>query len=262
MRAIANIFVWAVIGTLMSCSDAPSVSGDPDADATADVSTDVDVDGAPDRDGDRLDGDDPDPDETDSDASDESDTPDAPDEDGDGDGDDDDEPDCDDTDDGDETDIEEDPDADADEPDAPSPCRTPVDPDTAVGEWLLIGGGIRSFEPIDCLEDVPIINGIQGGQHVWGGLRAGGFDTSGVWHIDFELIQDEVVVAFATYVDTLIPEGDKVEYSAVTVILEEGEGHTGDSVADREALLHLHLWNEAGASYEDEILIMPYCCEF
>lgn len=132
--------------------------------------------------------------------------------------------------------------------------------DGSIEVFLQVGTGARRFEAIENGGDVGIVQGPQGGFHVWGGLRADGFDPGAQVRLDFELVQSGSVVARATYYDALErteAEGP-FEYAAVAVVIEKVEPR---SVADLPATLRLSLTTEDGHVLEDEIEVIPRCCE-
>ena len=81
------------------------------------------------------------------------------------------------------TDVEEDQndvaeDTDSGDPDYEIPEDCPERPEIdRSGAWVVTGTGVRDFEELTPCQPVPIIRGIQGGTHVWGGIRAGNFDV-------------------------------------------------------------------------------------
>ena len=123
-----------------------------------------------------------------------------------------------------------------------------------------LGQGGHDVTAIEDGGDVGIVQGPQGGFHVWGGLRADGFDPGAQVRLDFELVQSGSVVARATYYDALArtePEGP-FEYAAVAVVIEKVEPR---SVADLPATLRLSLTTEDGHVLEDELEVIPRCCD-
>ena len=126
--------------------------------------------------------------------------------------------------------------------------------------YLELGTGFRRFEPVMNGQEVPIIEGIQGGYHVWGALRGRGFTATDI-SLLFELSLDGEVIASADYFEYELPvdrSGDYV-YPGVSVIYFENE-RVGPS-SGREMTLLLTLSTSDGETLTDQVTLRPVCCE-
>lgn len=126
--------------------------------------------------------------------------------------------------------------------------------------YLELGTGFRRFEPIMNGQEVPIIEGIQGGYHVWGALRGRGFTATDI-SLLFELSLNGEVIASADYFEYELPidrSGDYV-YPGVSVIYFENE-RVGPS-SGQEMTLHLTLSTSDGETLTDQVSLRPVCCE-
>lgn len=131
--------------------------------------------------------------------------------------------------------------------------------EAAVEPFVTIGTGTSRYETLTAGESVDIIQGPQGGYHVWGALRAGGIDPHGVT-LNFGLYLGEKLVAEAHYQDDLVatqvPEAP-YEYTRVAVILIENDP---GAVTDRPARLTVELVPADGPPLTDEVEVRPLCC--
>lgn len=131
--------------------------------------------------------------------------------------------------------------------------------DGDVGPWVVIGTGDRRFEAITPGQVVPIIQGIQGGYHVWGAFRGGGFDSTDL-RIDFELRQGDTVVANARYTEPEL-DGDAegvFDYATVAVIFIDN-AEVGPSSGETLTLA-LELTTQGGVTLTDQTTVVPDCC--
>ena len=139
----------------------------------------------------------------------------------------------------------------------------PHDEDAAPGAvaetpYLEVGTGFRAFEPLEPGQRVPIVRGIQGGIHVWGGFRGAGFDPVKL-EISFELRDEGVAVGDAGYTDDVFPgDGGDFEYSAVAVIFYE---NTPELFSGRTMELSVQIRDRTGAVLSDAVEVIPECCE-
>lgn len=125
--------------------------------------------------------------------------------------------------------------------------------------FVTIGTGTSRYETLTAGESVDIIQGPQGGYHVWGALRAGGVDPHGVT-LNFGLYQGDRLVAEAHYEDDLVPTQmpeAPYEYTRVAVILLENDP---GAVTDRPARLTVELIPADGPTLTDEVEVRPLCC--
>lgn len=134
------------------------------------------------------------------------------------------------------------------------------DASPAAEGWVDLGTGARRYEPLDCGDAVPIIAGIQGGYHVWGGFRGGGFEDDEV-RIRFELSLDGVVYARADYTEFGLPRGrdGAFDYAAVAVVYEDNDEVRVTS--GRVMTLRIALEAADGQVLTDAVEVVPTCCE-
>jgi hypothetical protein len=126
--------------------------------------------------------------------------------------------------------------------------------------WIQIGTGFRQFDSLEPSQRVPIIAGIQGGFHVWGAFRAGGFLGENVTVL-FKLYLEEQYLAEANYFEYFLPINSDglLEYTGVSVIYFNNDDV--DPTSGQEMRLILEVTNEEGITLNDEITIIPECCE-
>ena len=151
----------------------------------------------------------------------------------------------------------------------PTDARTPdarsPDPDDGVPEpdarapFIEIGTGRRRWEPLVAGQEVPIIEGIQGGFHVWGAVRGDGFPAEDV-EVAFELWLGERMVGEANYTEPEFPRGDDglYDYPAVAVVYAEN----GEVRASSGMTMNLRVQvRSAGQTFEDAVDVVPVCCQ-
>lgn len=140
---------------------------------------------------------------------------------------------------------------------------TPADAAPDAAGWIELGGGARTFEALEPGEEVPIIAGIQGGFHVWGGFRGAGFDDSDV-RLRFWLDLAGQTVARADYSEFGLPpdrrDASVFDYAGVAVVYDRNEqvqltsGQTMTLRVEVESLAD-------GQVMTDTIEVVPVCCE-
>ena len=151
-----------------------------------------------------------------------------------------------------------------DTPPADMARAEPGDADAAVSQgWIELGTGFRSFAPLEPGQEVPIIAGIQGGFHIWGGFRGAGFDDSDV-RLRFWLDLDGVSIARADYSEFGLPvdraDPTVYDYGGVAVVYDENEavqrtsGQTMTLRVEVESLVD-------GQVLTDMTEVVPVCCE-
>lgn len=131
--------------------------------------------------------------------------------------------------------------------------------EAALEPFVTIGTGTSRYETLTAGESVDIIQGPQGGFHVWGALRAGGIDPHGVT-LNFGLYLGDTLVAEAHYEDDLVPTQmpeAPYEYTRVAVILLQNDP---GAVTDRPARLTVELVPADGPPLTDEVEVRPLCC--
>lgn len=126
--------------------------------------------------------------------------------------------------------------------------------------WVRIGTGFRRFESLSEGQEVPIIAGIQGGFHVWGGFIGAGFNDADV-RVLYSLELDGEVIASADYTEFELPKNsrDEFEYAGVSVIYFRNEDVEPSS--GKEMTLKLEVITLDGLSLNDEAQLTPVCCE-
>lgn len=154
-----------------------------------------------------------------------------------------------------------DPDA---EPPPPTPDFGPSDfeviplPD-ATGPWIELGTGSRRFAPLESGDEMPIIMGIQGGFHVWGGFRGDGFPPDDVL-IDFTLQLDGQELAAAHYVDIVKPGRDGAyDYAGVAVVYAENDDV--EATSGQTMVLDVRVRATDGTTLTDSREVVPVCCD-
>lgn len=150
----------------------------------------------------------------------------------------------------------------APEPDArvePEPDVPPL-PDAAPPAFIQIGTGARRFDTLDPGQEVPIIQGPQGGFHVWGGFRGRGFPDEDV-RILFELELQGEVIATADYTEFELPTESSglYTYAGVSVIYLENERVEPSS--GNEMTLRARVIAKDGQELIDQTTLVPICCE-
>ena len=126
--------------------------------------------------------------------------------------------------------------------------------------WIRLGTGFRRFEELVTGQEVPIIAGIQGGFHVWGGFVGRGFDDIDV-RIVYSLDLDGTPFAAADYFEFDLPRNSRseFEYAGVSVIYfnnDDVERTTG-----QEMTLKVEVMTRDGMTLQDEQRLIPICCE-
>lgn len=148
----------------------------------------------------------------------------------------------------------------------PGPTRDaggePTDAAVASG-WIELGTGARSFEPLEAGQEVPIIAGIQGGFHVWGGFRGGGFDDSDV-ELRFWLTLDGQTIARANYSEFGLPtdrsDPTVFDYGGVAVVYESND--MVQRTSGEAMVLNVEVTSLADRQVmSDSIAVVPLCCE-
>lgn len=146
----------------------------------------------------------------------------------------------------------------------PPDCPEHPAPDTS-GPWLIVGTGTLDYEPLTPCQEVPLVFGIQGGHHIWGGLQTGGFTPDEYMWMEYSLWFEDREIGSAFYIDELYQVDDRWEYSRVAVevnpILARDEGLL-DEIDGQPVRLDLRLFDEE-ETYEllDSIWIVPVCCQ-
>lgn len=106
---------------------------------------------------------------------------------------------------------------------------------------------------------MPIIQGIQGGYHLWGGFRAGGLARDDL-QISFDIEWHGDSIGAAHYIDDLVGDGPPFEYGGVAVIFENND--LPEEVTGQPVTLSVTLTDGAGRTVADSIEVIPRCCTF
>lgn len=146
-----------------------------------------------------------------------------------------------------------------------SDTENPDDPDTgsdtptASLASVEIGTGFQSFVPVPEGQTLPIIEGIQGGFHLWGGFRAEGLARRNLT-IEFDIEWNGESIGAASYLDDLIGESPPFEYGGVAVIFYDNDMPT--QVSGETVTLSVTLRDTAGVTASDSVEVIPECCSF
>jgi hypothetical protein len=126
--------------------------------------------------------------------------------------------------------------------------------------WIKIGTGFRRYEPLEEGQEVPIIAGIQGGFHVWGGFIGAGFDDTDV-RIVYSLELEGIPLATADYIEFELPKNHRgeFEYAGVSVIYFENDDV--ERTSGLEMTLKLSVETLSGQRLIDHQTLLPRCCE-
>jgi hypothetical protein len=137
-------------------------------------------------------------------------------------------------------------------------CAPRPPPDTT-GPWMVVGTGLTEYVALDNCDHVPIVQGIQGGYHVWGALRAGGFalEPNAFVRLTLELVDDGHVVARTDYEDILPRDGGDYEYLGVTVVFVEEGGFDPTAFLGRPLLLRARVQLEGAVDVSDAVVVVP-----
>jgi hypothetical protein len=126
--------------------------------------------------------------------------------------------------------------------------------------WIKIGTGFRRYEPLEEGQEVPVIAGIQGGFHVWGGFVGAGFDDTDV-RITYSLELEGIPLATADYIEFELPKNHRgeFEYAGVSVIYFENDDV--ERTSGLEMTLKLSVETLNGQRLIDDQTLFPRCCE-
>lgn len=133
---------------------------------------------------------------------------------------------------------------------------------------IRLGTGFPDYVPLEPGQDVDIIEGIQGGFHIWGGFLVRGIDPVGVT-ISFDLEYNGAPAASVTYQDDLrdafdperhsAPEADwQYAYAGVAVILYDALDP--DEVSGDPVRISVRVRDSRGVEVSDTIEVRAVCC--
>lgn len=142
----------------------------------------------------------------------------------------------------------------------PSPDSGVPDADTGADEaYVTIGTGFPSYIPVSDGDTLPIIEGIQGGFHLWGGFEVSGLEPSGLI-IEFDLVWNGDRIGGASYSDELWGDADPYEYGGVAVIFSDND--LPMQVDGETVTVSVRLEDTAGVVVTDSVEVIPECCSF
>lgn len=139
----------------------------------------------------------------------------------------------------------------------------------AANAALVIGTGFPDFEALELGQEVPIIEGIQGGFHIWGGFLIRGVDPDDL-SIDFTAELDGEVVASARYQDDLYLAFDPeawpafadgawdYAYAAVAVIFDDAIDP--DAISGSRLSFDVTVTDRNGVTVADSTEVVAICC--
>ena len=158
------------------------------------------------------------------------------------------------------TSVESDPDAGSD---AATDAEGDADPNAP---RLVVGTGFSAYEPVDDGDEVRIIEGTQGGFHIWGGFVATNISPRGV-EIEFDASVAGREIGRVSYVDDLVFEddapvepGEGYEYAGVSVFLAADVDPM--AVSGSRVTLTGRVQDATGVVVTDSVEVIAVCCAF
>ena len=159
--------------------------------------------------------------------------------------------------------------------DAPPRMETPRDdagvdpPDGAEAALpsLELGTGFNQFAPLTCGESLDIIQGPQGGFHLWAALRTQGLSSTTTWSLVCTFERDGETLAEARYVDRFtLAQGGALDYPGIAVIFFDTEPEQHNALQG-ELSCHLEAPDapefdrpEVLERLQDKVEVVPQCC--
>jgi hypothetical protein len=136
-------------------------------------------------------------------------------------------------------------------------------PDLSVDPRLELGTGLTRFEPLVDGEAVPIVFGVQGGHHIWGGVRAIGLDWRDL-EVEFrlrdelneEIVSEPIRVPLRLRPCDLEVKGCTVgmgEVLGITVLVDEL-----GAVEDRRTVMEAEAWDRDQRTALDRVFLRPF----
>lgn len=141
----------------------------------------------------------------------------------------------------------------------PEPDVPPL-PDAALAAFVEIGTGARRYARLEAGQEVPIIQGPQGGFHVWGGFRGRGFPDDTV-RIQFALDLEGETIATADYTEFGLPTDSTGLYTYAAVAVIYLENARVEPSSGKRMTLRTTVEASDGQSLTDQIDVTPICCE-
>jgi hypothetical protein len=132
---------------------------------------------------------------------------------------------------------------------------------------LELGTGFNQFAPLTCGDSLNIIQGPQGGFHLWAALRTHGLSSETTWSLVCTFERDGSRLAEARYVDRFVlASGDALDYPGIAVIFFDTEPEQHDALPG-ELSCHLEAPDspefdrpEVLERLQDKVEVVPQCC--
>jgi hypothetical protein len=125
--------------------------------------------------------------------------------------------------------------------------------------YVAIGTGFPSYIPVSDGDTLPIIEGIQGGFHLWGGFEVSGLEPIGLT-IEFDLEWNGESIGGASYTDELSGDSNPFDYGGVAIIFSDNELPT--QVSGQTVTVSVRLEDTAGVVVSNSVEVIPECCSF
>lgn len=141
----------------------------------------------------------------------------------------------------------------------------PPDPDPCLTETALadVGTGDREFEALTDGDDIPVIHGSQGGNHILGSLRLWHMAPIVLIHYTLTLVEGEILFSDNLYRLQMLPEDtcQSVYIGLYGYIGFIGEGqdpnYPVDSIMQREVRLAMTAEDTEGNTASDAVIVIP-----
>jgi hypothetical protein len=141
--------------------------------------------------------------------------------------------------------------------------------DGTEGPWpsLELGTGFNQFAPLTCGDALDIIQGPQGGFHLWAALRTHGLSSQTTWSLVCTFEREGQTLAEARYVDRFTAaQGDALDYPGIAVIFFDPAPEQHDALQG-ELSCHLEAPDapefdrpEVLERLQDKVEVVPQCC--
>lgn len=125
--------------------------------------------------------------------------------------------------------------------------------------YVVIGTGFPSYVSVTDGDTLPIIEGIQGGFHLWGGFEVSGLQPQDLT-IEFVLEWNGERIGGASYTDDLWGDADPYEYGGVAIIFNDNDLPT--QVSGEAVTVSVRLEDTTGVVVSDSAEVIPECCSF
>ncbi len=141
----------------------------------------------------------------------------------------------------------------------PSPDVEDSGVDAPAEAYVEVGTGFPSYVAVSGGDTLPIIEGIQGGFHLWGGFEVSGLEPQDLT-IEFDLIWNGERIGGASYTDELWGDADPYLYGGVAVIFSDNE--LPMQVSGETVTVSVRLEDRTGVVVSDSVEVIPECCSF